>query len=307
MLEILEWEILTSVQKKNALLRPALNMNDTLREKVASIIAAVKIDKDMALYAFTKQFDHVDIDSLRVSEKEIEDAQYQVSEEKFQAILFAYNQILQFHQAQFNHKTEGEISAGVYCSRQSRPIEKVGLYIPAGEVPLPSTVLMLAIPAKIAGCSSISICTPPRRDGSVDPLTVAAKLCGVHEIFKVGGAQAIAAMAYGTQSINKVAKIFGPGNAWVTAAKLAVMHDVNGPSCDLPAGPSELVVIADREANAKFIAADLLSQAEHSVDAQVILMTDSRELAKSVLTSVKEQITRLKRKSIIEQYFCSQK
>src|SRR6185437_10899935 len=199
-----------------------------------------------------------------------------------------------------------ETMPGVRCERVIRPISAVGLYVPAGSAPLPSAVVMLAVPARIAGCPRRVLCTPPTRDGRAHPaVLVAARLCGIESVFKVGGAQAIAAMAYGTESVPKVDKVFGPGNAWVTAAKQAVAGDAAGAACDMPAGPSEVLVIADESARAEFVAADLLAQAEHDPQAQAILVTPSRTLAEAVAAATESQARVLSRRSILEQSLAS--
>jgi len=208
----------------------------------------------------------------------------------------AISNVQRFHEAQLTAPLKIETSPGVVCERHTRPIDAVGLYVPAGTAPLPSTAIMLAVPARIAQCPTRVLCSPPRRDGSIDPaVLVTAKLCGIDQVFKAGGAQAVAAMAYGTQSIPKADKIFGPGNRWVTAAKMLVANDADGAALDMPAGPSEVLVIADEFANAAFVAADLLAQAEHSADAQAILVTTSDKLIDSVMRELAEQTARLSR------------
>jgi histidinol dehydrogenase len=207
-----------------------------------------------------------------------------------------------FHEAQLGTPLRIETSPGVICERHFRAIDAVGLYVPAGVAPLPSAAIMLAVPASIAGCPTRIICTPPRKDGTADPaVLVAAKLCGVERVFKIGGAQAVAAMAYGTASIPKVDKVFGPGNSWVTAAKIIAANDPDGAALDLPAGPSEVLVIADGAANAEFVAADLLAQAEHSADAQSILVTTSRALAEAAIEQLEAQMRRLGRESTLRE------
>ena len=276
--------------------RPHLDMSQ-LNETVASVLADVKRRGDDAVKGYELKFDHVDLPDLAVSEAEMNEAEKLVSTELKAAIQVAHYNIKAFHEAQKFRGKKVETQPGVTCWQKSIAIEKVGLYIPGGTAPLFSTVLMLATPAKIAGCQEIVLCTPPGRDGKVNPaILVAARIAGVSKIFKAGGVQAIGAMAYGTESIPKVYKIFGPGNQYVMAAKQQVsLHDV---AIDMPAGPSEVCVIADEEANIKFIAADLLSQAEHGIDSQVLLITDSKQLVLDVQAELNRQLQKLPRKEI---------
>jgi histidinol dehydrogenase len=234
--------------------------------------------------------------SIEVSTAEFAAAETALDAEQRQAIDRAIANVRRFHEAQLGAPLRVETAPGVVCERQFRPIDAVGLYVPAGVAPLPSAAIMLAVPARIAGCPTRIMCTPPRRDGTADPavLTI-ANLSGVRRVFKLGGAQAIAAMAYGTQSVPKVDKVFGPGNSWVTAAKLQVANDPEGAALDLPAGPSEVLVIADPTARADFVAADLLAQAEHSADAQVVFVTTSSTLAEATATQLETQMQRLGR------------
>ena len=276
--------------------RPHLDMSQ-LNETVASVFADVKRRGDDAVKGYELKFDHVDLPDLAVSEAEMNEAEKLVSTELKAAIMIAHHNIQAFHETQKFRGKKIETQPGVTCWQKSIAIEKVGLYIPGGTAPLFSTVLMLATPAKIAGCQEIVLCTPPGRDGKVNPaILVAARIAGVSKIFKAGGVQAIGAMAYGTASIPKVYKIFGPGNQYVMAAKQQVsLHDV---AIDMPAGPSEVCVIADEEANIKFIAADLLSQAEHGGDSQVLLITDSKQLVLDVQAELNRQLQKLPRKEI---------
>ncbi len=276
--------------------RPHLDMSQ-LNETVASVLADVKRRGDDAVKGYELKFDHVDLPDLAVSEAEMNEAEKLVSTELKAAIMVAHHNIQAFHEAQKFRGKKIETQPGVTCWQKSVAIEKVGLYIPGGTAPLLSTVLMLATPAKIAGCQEIVLCTPPGRDGKVNPaILVAARIAGVSKIFKAGGVQAIGAMAYGTTSIPKVYKIFGPGNQYVMAAKQQVsLHDV---AIDMPAGPSEVCVIADEDANIKFIAADLLSQAEHGGDSQVLLITDSKQLVLDVQAELNRQLQKLPRKEI---------
>jgi histidinol dehydrogenase len=302
MITVLKWNKLSESEQKKVLERPAFKINNDIQGKVASIILKVRQEGDGAVKEFTELFDQTKLTELRVSQNELQKAQEAISNDGHEAIIFARDQISNFHQLQFQQEQSIKVANDAFCSRQTRPIQTVGLYVPGGEAPLPSTVLMLGVPAKIAGCKRIVVCTPPNKKGEINPyILAAAKVCGINEIYKIGGAQAIAAMAYGTQSVPKVDKIFGPGNAWVTAAKLTVMNDLEGAHCDLPAGPSELLIICDDQANPEFIAADLLSQAEHSVDAQVLLITTSEEMAKSVQDALNKQLAQLNRQTICQQ------
>ena len=278
--------------------RPHLDVSK-LNETVASVLADVKKRGDDAVKGYELKFDHVDLPSLAVSEAEMEEAERLVDSDLKAAIQLAHYNIQAFHEAQKFRSKKVETQPGVTCWQKSIAIEKVGLYIPGGTAPLFSTVLMLATPAKIAGCSEIVLCTPPGRDGKVNPaILVAARIAGVSKIFKAGGVQAIGAMAYGTESVPKVYKIFGPGNQYVMAAKQQVsLHDV---AIDMPAGPSEVCVIADEQANIEFVAADLLSQAEHGVDSQVLLITTSEQVILDVQAEVNRQLKQLPRKDIAQ-------
>ena len=282
--------------------RPALEGHAQLREGVRVIVQEVRAKKDQALREFTSRFDGVKLESVLVTPQEIQEALGLVSPKSLKALNRAKSQIEAFHQKQLPATTEVETAPGVRCQRQWRAIERVGLYVPAGSAPLPSTVLMLAIPALIAGCKTKVLCAPPRKDGKLDPhILVAAHLCGVNVIAKVGGAQAVAAMAYGTESVPKVDKIFGPGNSWVTQAKILVAEDPEGAAYDMPAGPSEVLVIADAQARAEFVASDLLSQAEHGPDSQVVLVSNSAELIAEVEAELSLQLALLSRRDIAAQ------
>lgn len=278
--------------------RPHLD-TEQLNQTVAAVLADVKARGDEAVKGYELKFDHVDLDALAVSQAEIDEAQELVSSELRQAIELAHDNIHKFHESQRFRSKKVETQPGVVCWQKSIAIERVGLYIPGGTAPLFSTVLMLATPAKIAGCSEIVLCTPPDRQGRVNPaILVAARVAGVSKIFKIGGVQAIGAMAYGTDSVPKVSKIFGPGNQYVMAAKQQVsLHDV---AIDMPAGPSEVCVIADETASPEFVAADLLSQAEHGADSQVVLITTSYKLIGDVQQEVSRQLDLLPRKEIAE-------
>jgi len=270
-----------------------------LRETVKTVLDKIQQEGDAAVKEFEQKFDKVTLDSLAVSEEEMIEAEELVSEDLKQVLMLAHDNIYKFHAAQKFVGEKVETAPGVVCWQKSVPIEKVGLYIPGGTAPLFSTVLMLATPAKIAGCREIVLCTPPNREGKVNPaILMAAKVAGVSRIFKAGGVQAIGAMAYGTESVPKVSKIFGPGNQFVMAAKQQVsLHEV---AIDMPAGPSEVAIVADETANPVFVAADLLSQAEHGVDSQVILITTSESMAIKVDVEVARQLALLPRQEIAE-------
>jgi len=276
--------------------RPGIDKND-LGNVVRAIINSVKSETDNAIFRFSEKFDGVPPGNLKVSSAEIEESAGLIPQELKNAIKIAKKNIENFHSPQLFTEPVIETFNGVKCWRKSIAIEKVGLYIPGGSAPLFSTLLMLGIPAKLAGCKEIVVCTPPGKDGRVSPLILyTAQLIGISEIFKAGGAQAIAAMAYGTESVPKVYKIFGPGNQYVTKAKELVQQD--GIAIDMPAGPSEVLVIADSRANPEFVAADLLSQAEHGPDSQVIMLTDNKGLMESVRSEVEKQVGLLPRKEI---------
>ena len=292
-------------QWQEILKRPVMN-TENLFDTVRSVIDRVKEEGDRAVLDYEEKFDKVVLASLAVSEEEQQEAENLVSEDLKAAIRLAKQNIETFHAAQRFEGKKVQTQPGVTCWQKAVAIEKVGLYIPGGTAPLFSTVLMLAVPARIAGCKEIVLCTPPGCDGKVHPAVLfAAKVAGVNRIFKAGGIQAIAAMAYGTESVPKVYKIFGPGNQYVTAAKqLVSLRDV---AIDMPAGPSEVEVLADETANPVFVAADLLSQAEHGVDSQVILITTSVELQQAVKVEVERQLALLPRKEIAEKSLANSK
>ncbi|MGZ8541949.1 MAG: histidinol dehydrogenase [Chitinophagaceae bacterium] len=284
--------------------RPVMEQS-SLEKKVKKILSKVKLGGDKAIKKMTKEFDGVKIKNLLVSEKEIKDAIVLVPGELKEAITVAKNNITAFHSLQLEAEQVIETMPGVKCWRKAVGIEKVGLYIPGGTAPLFSTVLMLGVPAKLAGCKEIILCTPPQKDGTVEPAVLyAAQLAGITKIFKAGGAQAIAAMAYGTESIPGVYKIFGPGNQYVTCAKQMIQSMV---AIDMPAGPSEVCVLADETADPSFIAADLLSQAEHGADSQVLLVTTSKLLAGKVKDQVDRQAGLLPRKKFALQSIANSK
>ena len=290
---------------KEILRRPVLNM-ETLRGTVCEVLERVKSEGDKAVIEYEERFDSVKLDTLAVTEAEMKEAEMNVPIELKVAILLAQRNIYTFHKKQKFEGRKVETMEGVTCWQKAVGIEKVGLYIPGGTAPLFSTVLMLAVPAKIAGCKEIILCTPPNKEGKIHPaILYAAQVAGVSKIFKAGGVQAIGAMAYGTESVPKVYKIFGPGNQYVMAAKQQVsLHDV---AIDMPAGPSEVEVIADETANPAFVAADLLSQAEHGADSQVILVTTSEKLLDEVEYEVQHQLSRLPRWEIAEKSLANSK
>ncbi len=268
-----------------------------LNEAVTTILEDVKRNKDKALFKYAKMFDDVALESLEVTTNEIKEAISEVSEDLKQAITVAKNNIETFHVAQKEKEQIIETSKGVQCWRKSVGIEKVGLYIPGGTAPLFSTILMLAVPAKLAGCKEIILCTPPNKEGKINPaILYTANLVGVTKIYKAGGAQAIGAMTFGTETIPQVYKIFGPGNQFVTKAKELAQQQ--GVAIDMPAGPSEVLVIADKTSNPSFVAADLLSQAEHGADSQVIVLSDNQNIIDKVLLEVADQLEDLPRKDI---------
>ena len=280
--------------------------NTSLEKAVKKILDKVKDKGDKAVRKYTKDFDGVKLKKLTVSEKEIKTAENLLSQELKDAIKQAKSNIEKFHSSQIEETKVVETLPGINCWRKSVGIEKVGIYIPGGSAPLFSTVLMLAIPAFITGCKEIILCTPPSKDGSINPaILYTANLCGVKKIFKAGGVQAIAGMAYGTETIPKVFKIFGPGNQYVTAAKQLIQKE--GVAIDMPAGPSEVLVLADKTAVPEFVTADLLSQAEHGSDSQVILLTTSDEVAEKVQLCIKEQLKDLPRKEIAEKALSNSK
>ncbi|EKO3584110.1 histidinol dehydrogenase, partial [Vibrio metschnikovii] len=296
------WPSLSETQQESVLERPAISAGANITATVQDLISQVRREGDKALLALTEKFDRVKPDTLRVSQAEIDAASERLSAEMKQALQQAYSNIAKFHKAQKSQPLRVETMPGVVCEQVTRAINKVGLYIPGGSAPLPSTVLMLGVPAQIAGCRKVVLCSPPP---IADEILYVAKLCNIDEVYNVGGAQAIAAMAYGTETVAKVDKIFGPGNAYVTEAKRQVSHDFQGAAMDMPAGPSEVLVIADETADAEFIAADLLSQAEHGPDSQVVLVTPSPMIADRVTDAVQRQLKTLTRADIAQQALAS--
>jgi histidinol dehydrogenase len=298
---ILEWDSLDEHARRAALARPGETASAGILEDVRRIVDEVRRDGDAAIRRLTLELDGASPPTLEVGADEFARAEAVLTAEQRDALQRAIDNVRRFHEAQRLQALALETSPGVRCERIEVPIESVGLYVPAGSAPLPSTAIMLAVPAALAGCPTRILCTPPRRDGTADAAVLAAaRMCGVSSVFKIGGAQAIAAMAFGTATVPKVDKIFGPGNAWVTAAKDLVANLPDGAARDLPAGPSEVLVIADDSARREFVAADLLAQAEHSPDAQVLLVTPSTALAVSVQSEIVRLCERLKRRSIVE-------
>ncbi|EOH1933294.1 histidinol dehydrogenase [Campylobacter jejuni] len=303
-MQIINFNELDEKQKQEVLKRPAIAAKDEISQIVSSIIKEVREKGDEALIEQALKFDKAQISSIKVSEEELENASSSLDKDLKEAILIAYENIKKFHEAQIPKEVAIETTKGVKCEVLTRPIEKVGLYIPGGLAPLFSTVLMLAIPAKIAQCEKIVLASPAKIN---DATLFCAKLCGVDEIYQMGGAGAIAALAYGTKSVLKVDKIFGPGNAFVTEAKRQVSSDINGAAIDMQAGPSEVLVIADEKANVKFVASDLLSQAEHGADSQVILVCLSKEFAQSASDEVSRQLENLPRKELASKSIANSK
>ncbi|MCL1140392.1 histidinol dehydrogenase [Shewanella pneumatophori] len=295
-MQILNWQSLTPQEQVSTLERSPLIGDNTLEQSVAKIIDAVVSERDAALLNFNLKFDGVALDNLALSKQQIAQACAKVPNELKQAIAQAKANIDKFHRAQVQQNIDVETQTGIRCELRSEPIERVGLYIPGGTAPLISTVLMLAMPAKIAGCAKRVLVSPPPIN---DAIIYAANQCGIDDIFQVGGAQAIAALAFGTETIPQVDKIFGPGNRFVTEAKRAVSQDNRCKvSIDMPAGPSEVLIIADSKANPEFVAADLLSQAEHGTDSQVMLVTDCERLAEKVNQALTSQLAKLSRAEI---------
>ncbi|UXI02122.1 histidinol dehydrogenase [Photobacterium sp. TY1-4] len=292
------WQSLSDAQRESLLQRPAIAAGADISATVTGVIDDVRQRGDEALLDLTEKFDRVRPANIRVGQDEIEAAAARLSDEMKQALQQAYRNIKTFHKAQKPAPLRVETQPGVVCEQITRAINSVGLYIPGGSAPLPSTVLMLGVPAQIAGCRKVVLCSPPP---IADEILYVAQLCGIDEVYNVGGAQAVAAMAYGTESVTKVDKIFGPGNAYVTEAKRQVSNDFRGAAIDMPAGPSEVLVIADATADPDFIAADLLSQAEHGPDSQVVLVTPDPSLADRVADAIQQQLKALPRADIARQ------
>ncbi|MFM5199058.1 histidinol dehydrogenase [Aeromonas caviae] len=297
-MQTLIWKTLSPARQAEVLTRPALGDEADIGTVVRDIIAAVRSRGDEALRELSQRFERAPREQLRVSDAEVDAACARLGDDIKGAIEAAIANIRTFHAAQVQPIVRVETQPGVLCELRTQPISRVGLYVPGGSAPLPSTVMMLAIPASLAGCREVVLCTP---SPASDEILFAARACGVRQVFAIGGAQAIAAMAYGTQTIPKVDKIFGPGNAYVTEAKGQVSRDWRGAAIDMPAGPSEVLVIADESANPAFVASDLLSQAEHGPDSQVVLVTTSASLADAIGSEIQAQLADLSRRDIAEQ------
>ena len=296
---MINWSTLTSAQQVDALARPAMADSAKLRATVADILAEVLTRGDEAVLEFTRRFDSPELTSLKLSIEKRDELAARVTPEVQDAIQTAFANVKQFHEAQYPQDIRLTTTPGVVCEQRFTALEAVGLYIPGGSAPLPSTVMMLGVPAMVAGCERKVLCTPPNAEQEIAPeIAFAAKCCGIGEIYLCGGAQAIAAMAFGTDTITKVDKIFGPGNSFVTEAKQQVSQRADGAAIDMPAGPSEVLVLADESADADFVASDLLSQAEHGPDSQAILVTNSAELIEAVEAAVAKQLAQLSRNSI---------
>ena len=301
-MKYVDWNTASPEARRAALARPAAESRDEVFRQAAAVITAVRAEGDAAVHRYTQQFGGPAAGDLRVSVAEFRAARAALNAGQIAALERAVANVTRFHEAQRSPPLTVETMPGVVCERITRPIGSVGLYVPAGSAPLPSTAIMLSVPARIAGCQARALASSPGRDGKVHAaVLVAAELCGIETVYKMGGAQAIAAFAYGTESVRKVDKIFGPGSAWVTAAKQIVAGDPAGAAIDLPAGPSEVLVIADDSANARFVAADLLAQAEHDTIAQVVLVTTSAELVKAVGEQLALQTASLSRRDIVAQ------
>jgi histidinol dehydrogenase len=296
-MKTVNWTGLSDTEQTQLLSRPAMSDSAALGNTVADIIKAIRHQGDSALLDYTKRFDKLEGDNFTKNADDIAQATARLGADIKDAIKTAYEQVVKFHQAQVQDVIRVETMPGVVCEMHTQAIESVGLYIPGGSAPLPSTVIMTGAPAQIAGCSRLVLCTPPP---IADEILYAASLCGVNEIYTVGGAQAVAALAYGTETIASVDKIFGPGNSFVTEAKRQVSNDFAGAAIDMPAGPSEVLVIADKGADPAFIAADLLSQAEHGHDSQSILVTPCAEIAAATAIELEKQLAVLERKEIAE-------
>jgi len=299
-MRILDWQSLDGPGRRDALRRPQFQLEPHVQRLVREVIERVRKGGDAAVREFTERFDKVWLESSAVTPAEFAAARRLLTPAQIDTLDRAIVNLERFHERQVLKPFALETEPGVRCEELIRPIAAVGLYVPAGTAPLPSTVLMLGVPARLAGCVTRVLCTPPLPGGHAHPAVLtAAKLCGIETVFKVGGAQAIAALAYGTETIPRVDKIFGPGNAWVTAAKALVAQDAEGAICDLPAGPTEVMVVADDSARDEFVAADLLAQAEHDVLAQALLVTDSQPLAQRVAQHIETQLPMLSRSAIL--------
>ena len=301
-MRILDWNTLDEAGRRAALARPGLGARPGVERLTRDVIEEVRQGGDRALTRLGRRFDGAELESFAITPTEFADARGALPGAALAALERAIANVQRFHQAQSPKPLRVETEPGVRCEQIVRPIQSVGLYVPAGTAPLPSAVIMLAVPARLAGCPSRILCTPPGKDATVHPAVLtAAALCGISRVFKVGGAQAIAALAFGTESIPRVDKIFGPGNAWVTTAKAIVAADPEGPACDMPAGPSEVLIVADGSARVDVIAADLLAQAEHDALSQAIVVTESRELAERINGEIAQQRMGLARAAILDE------
>ena len=300
-MRILHWKQLSDSERAAALARPRAGQRPEVLAEARALIDQVRSGGGAAIRALTLKFDGAEVSDPLVSREEFAAARAALQAADIAAIERAATNVRRFHEAQLLAPLSIETEPGVRCERIARPIPAVGLYVPAGSAPLPSAVIMLAIPATLAGCPTRVLCTPPRADGTANPaVLVAAEICGITQVYKIGGAQAIAAMAYGIAGVPKVDKVLGPGNAWVTAAKQCVAADPDGAALDMPAGPSEVLIVADDSANAEFVAADLLAQAEHDPLSQALLLTDSARLAAAVALAVPQQMQQLSRRSVLD-------
>ena len=305
-MNVLTWTDLTEAERADTLRRGTAAAGPEVRAGVADILEQVRTRGDAAVRELTARLDGADVDDLEVPVAARDRAVATLDPQLRGAITEAAGRIRTFHEAGMRQGYAVQTAPGVVCEKVVRPVRRVGLYVPAGSAPLPSTALMLGVPAQLAGCPEVVLCTPPRPDGTADPAVLAAAAeCGITRVFTVGGAQAVAAMAFGTESVPACDKIFGPGNAWVTEAKRQVSTAEGGPGIDLPAGPSEVLVVADEGADPEFVAADLLSQAEHGPDSQVVLLTDSRALAEAVAAQVEEQVASLPRADVARKALAS--
>lgn len=299
-LRTVNWLELDTTERRALLQRPAVANDRVVQEEVRKIVRRVRSGGDAALRTLAKRFDGLTLTELAVAPEEFVAARAELTDRQRQAIERAADAIERFHRPQVPRDLAIETAPGVLCERVTRPLPRVGLYVPAGSAPLPSTALMLGVPARIAGCAQRVMCSPARENGRVDPAVLyAAELCRIDQVFRIGGAQAIAAMAYGTESVPRVDKIFGPGNAWVTVAKSQVSRDPAGAAQDMPAGPSEVLVVADSTAVPGFVAADLLSQAEHGRDSQVVLVTSEPGIVDAVVAAIREQTQELTRRDTV--------
>jgi histidinol dehydrogenase len=300
-MKICNWSGLGDAERSRLLRRPAIRDDAALARRVAEIIGAVRRQGDAAIRQLTREIDGIDLGDFLVSDRELDEAAGALSASERDAIDKAAHNIARFHSEQVPHTVDIETTDGVRCERVNRPLRRVGLYVPAGSAPLPSTALMLGIPARIAGCREAIMCSPAQASGRVDAAVLyAASVAGIQRVFRLGGAQAIAAMAFGTVTVPKVDKLFGPGNAWVTAAKVQVSQCAEGAALDFPAGPSEVMVIADDGADPEFVATDLLSQAEHGADSQVLLIATNTSIADAVVREISVQKERLARRETVD-------